>query len=96
MIWERDTAAILEDYRETCDATLPVGESFTILDVVDGVAEGQAICSLDRERELLDALIPRDRQNKIAFFRLPTPYVIAVPFTALAEECIGPLAAAEA
>lgn len=91
VVWELDTVAILDDYRESCKATLPANESFTIVEIPEEGADGCATCSVDRERELLDVLIPRKRQNWIAFFRMPTPYVIGVRFTTLAHHCVGPL-----
>jgi hypothetical protein len=96
VVWELDTVAILDDYRESCEATLPANESFTIIEIPESGDGGCAACSLDRERELLDVMIPRRRQNGIAFFRLPTPYVVSVRFAAVAHHCVGPLAADDA
>jgi hypothetical protein len=93
VVWELDTVAILDDYREFCEGTLPANESFTIVEIPESGADGCATCSIDRERELLDVLIPRTRQNRIALFRMPTPYLIGVWFTDLERECIGPLGA---
>lgn len=84
--WELDTAAILGDYSEWCEAELPAGEVFTILHVQNAVRHS-VICELAREAELKNQMIPRKRQNRLFIIPLPTPYVIEMRLADLVAHC---------
>lgn len=85
--WEIDTVAILEDYSECCDGELSAGELFTVRQVAVTDGATRIACELARERELLDSLIPRKRQNHLLLKRLPTPYYVEIRATDLEESC---------
>src|ERR1035437_5475860 len=85
-IWWYDTAAILADYSDACEATLPAGEPFTIREVGEGPVEGRVLCDLDRAEVLKEHLIPKGRQIKNLWCR-PTPYCIEMSESDLNSKC---------
>ena len=85
--WELDTVAILDDYSESCVGELPVGEVIEVEDVQDN----RIFCRAERERSLRDKLIPRKRQNRLLWFRLPTPYAVEIQRKEFGSRIEGPL-----
>ena len=84
--WELDTVAILDDYSECCEAALPVGESFTVIEIAES-DPSQVLCKLDREKGLKNQLIPRKRQNRLWIIPLPTPYGVEIARTDINNRC---------
>ena len=86
--WWYDTVAILDDYSDGCEATLPAGESFTVEEVSES-APDRLLCRLDRERELKPQLIPKGRQVRAFLFCTPTPYRVELTSRQIEEGCEG-------
>jgi hypothetical protein len=84
--WELDTVAILDDYSESLNAELPAGETLDVVEIADA-PHNSTLCNLDRERELIDLFVPRDRQNRFLGLRLPTPYRVEIKLDDLVTRC---------
>ena len=89
--WWYDTVAILDDYSDACEATLPAGEAFTVEQVSESDPDW-LLCRLDRARELKPQLIPKGRQVRATLFCASTPYRVESTSQQIEEDCerIGP------
>jgi hypothetical protein len=85
-VWWYDTVAILADYSDTCEATLPAGKSFTVREVGAGPKEGRVLCELHGAEDLKARLIPEGRQIR-SFWCKPTEYCVELSAADFASKC---------
>jgi hypothetical protein len=84
--WWYDTAAILDDYSDSCESVLPAGEAFTVRQIPDE-APDRILCDLDYAKRLKRLLIPKGRQIKILLGCYPTPYQVEISRADIESKC---------
>ena len=85
-LWYLDTVAILEDYTESCESTLPAGEELEVFHVMQDESE-PVQCSVPNHKSLLRRMIPWNRRNRILCLPLPTPFDVLVSLEDLQKNC---------
>ena len=85
-IWYLDTVAILDDYTETCAATLPAASELVVHHVLDD--ESQPVqCLVPNHKALLKEMIPKKRRNRILCFEIGTPFDVLISRRDLHDNC---------
>ena len=85
-LWELDTAAILDDYTESCESTFPAGEELEVFRVLED--ESKPIqCLVPNHKSLLAQMIPKNKRTRILCFPLPMPFDVLVNRNDLEKKC---------